>query len=114
MNRVVRKRPPFIFLGAYSVKDTGQSVKLLPFGWLSSILRAPTIYGVWNPTVWMLVCETRSLGQTPSMHPSSGPVAQLVEHRTENPSVVGAEPTWPTIRKEDYESCILRYRWCIK
>ena len=41
--------------------------------------------------------------------PNYGPVAQSVEHRTENPSVVGAEPTWPTKTIKNYLQFYINY-----
>ncbi len=46
------------------------------------------------------------VGSSPIVHPifmqisgpatANGPLAQLAEHRTLNPQVVGSIPTWPT------------------
>lgn len=45
---------------------------------------------------WMLVCETRSLGPTPSMHTRHGPVAQPVEHVPEEHGVGSSTLSQPT------------------
>ena len=36
-------------------------------------------------------------GSNPSFSATYGSVAQLVEHRTENPGVAGSTPAWTTI-----------------
>src|SRR5689334_8943142 len=38
-----------------------------------------------------------SVGASEINHPCPGPLAQLVEHRTFNPLVVGSSPTGPTL-----------------
>ena len=112
-------------LGRYPVGVAVLTVNQLPCGSGGSTPSLPTnmVYGIRR--FWMLVCETRSLGPTPSMHPSLvpqtkwlksspfqgeawefksprddqfGTVAQSqVEQWTENPRVGGSIPPRPTI-----------------
>ena len=84
-------------MGAYSSKDGGRSVKPLPFGWLGSIPRAPTKYVEVNPTVWMLVCETRSLSSTLRSQPKHSWVAKWLRHQAHTLRIVGSNPTPATI-----------------
>ena len=88
----VRIPLPVPNVGAYSSKDGGRSVKPLPFGWLGSIPRAPTKYVEVNPTVWMLVCETRSLSSTLRSQPKYGRVAKWLRRQAHTLKIGGSNP----------------------
>ena len=69
----------------------------------------PTIYGPVVQLVRTLACHARGRGFEP--HPGRqkkgcGPVAQLVEQRTENPRVVGSIPTGTTKQSRSAQSGI--------